>query len=110
VSYARAVELAGKIAAEGVACTVDPRSTTPPCVLVGPPNYRGDVACGVTAEWQVWCLAPGTANPDAWKALDELLGAVWAAVEWDRADFMQYNLSPDAPAFPAYRITFEEAL
>jgi hypothetical protein len=108
--YERGLELAGKIAAEGVAATVDPRSATPPCVLVHPPNYRDDVACGATAEWAVWCLAPATANADAWAALDVLLGAVTSSIEWDRADFMQYSLSPDAPGLAAYRVTFEEAI
>jgi hypothetical protein len=106
----RARELAAKLEAEGIRATVDPRSATPPCVLVTPPNMRRDLACAHTAEWQLWALAPATANADAWAALGVLLDAIDAALDWTRADFASYSLSPDSPPMPAYRVTFEEGI
>jgi hypothetical protein len=109
-TYDRALELAAKVAAEGVPAVVDPRGATPPCVLVTPPNLRNDLSCGVTAEWLLVALVPGPGNADAWNALDGLVAAVAAVVDWARTDFVQYSLSPDNPPFPAYQIRFEEAI
>jgi hypothetical protein len=87
-TYARALELAAKIAAEGVPAVVDPRGATPPCVLVTPPNLRNDLSCGVTAEWQLFALVPGPGNADTWKALEVLTAAVFAVLDWARPDFV----------------------
>ena len=76
MSYDRALELAEKIQAAGVPATVDPRSATPPCVLVTPPGRTYDLGCGYTAAWQLMALVPGPGNADAFKKLDELAAAV----------------------------------
>lgn len=109
-TYARALELVDKLTGEGIAATADPRGATPPCVLITPPALRNDLACGFTAEWQLYALAPTTANADAWKALELLVAAVDAVVGWSRSDFVSYSLSPDQPPLPAYQIRFEEAV
>ena len=98
--------VADKIAAEGVDAVCDPRGATPPCVLVEYPNLRFDVGCGATGEWSVIALVPGVANLDAVAAFGPLLAACAAALPVERADKIQYLLSPDNPPSPAYRLTF----
>lgn len=109
-SYDRALEIAAKLTAEGVNATVDPRSATPPCVLIPPPRRTYDLGCGYTAGWQVWCLVPGTGTADAFKALDALVDAVAAVFPVLRAEFASYVLSPDNPPLPAYRVEFDEGI
>lgn len=103
-------QIADKIAAEGVAATCDPRGATPPCVLVEYPNLRFDVGCGATGEWSAVAIAPGTANLDAVDALMPLVAACAAALPVERADKVQYMISADSPAVPAYRITFTQGV
>lgn len=110
MSYDRAVELAEKIQAAGVPATVDPRSATPPCVLVTPPGRVYDLGCGYTAAWQLMALVPGPGNADAFKKLDELAGLVAGVVDVRSMTFQSYVLAADNPPYPAYRIEFEEAL
>jgi len=110
MSYDRAVEIAEKLQAAGVPATVDPRSATPPCVLVTPPGRTYDLGCGYTAAWQLWAIVPNPGNADAFKRLDILVGEVAGVVDVRGATFGSYALSPDSPPFPAYRIDFEEAI
>ena len=109
-SYARALELVDKLAADGITATVDSRAATPPCVLVPPPSREYDVACGYTASWELWVLVPGTGNADAHKQLDELVDRVAAVLPVERADLQAYALSVDSPPVPAYRVTFTEGV
>lgn len=109
-SYERAKELAAKLTSAGIVATVDPRSATPPCVLVPPPERTYDLACGYSARWNLWALVPGTANADAHKALDEIADAVAGVLPVERMSLGSYVLSQDAPALPAYRIEYEEGI
>jgi len=109
-AYDRALELVDKLTAEGINATVDPRSATPPCVLIPPPRRTYDVACGYTAGWQVWALVPGTGTADAFKALDLLVDQVSAVFPVETAELASYSLTPDNPPFPAYRIEFSEGI
>jgi hypothetical protein len=102
--------IADKLAAQGVDATCDPRSATPPCLLVEYPNLRFDVGCGATGEWGVVALAPGTANLDAVDSLVPLLAAAAAVLPLERADKISYMLSPDNPPAPAYRCTFTQGV
>ena len=99
-------EIADKIAAQGVDATTDPRSATPPCVLVEYPALRFDVGCGATGEWSVIALASGPATLDTVGTLQPLLAACAGALPLERADKVQYSLSPDNPPLPGYRCTF----
>jgi hypothetical protein len=108
-TYAAGVELADKLAAampEDIVVTVDPRSATPPCVLITPPILAFDSGCGATATWAVFCLTPGTANADSWQALDDMLAVLNAELPIERSEHVGYQLSPDAPPVPAYRVEF----
>jgi hypothetical protein len=107
---AEMLTIAAKLVAQGVDATADPRSATPPCLLVEYPNLRWDVGCGATGEWSVIALAPGTANLDAVDTLQPLLAAAAAVLPVERADKVQYLLSPDNPPHPAYRLTFTQAV
>jgi len=109
-SYERAVELVAELTAAGITATADPRSATPPCVLVAPPERTYDLACGYTARWQLWALVPGAGNADAHKALDGLVDDVAAVLPVERATLQSYVLSAEVPPLPAYRIEFEEGI
>lgn len=109
-SYDRAVELAEKITAEGIHATPDPRGAIPPCVLVTPPGRTYDLGCGYTAAWNLIVLAPTTANADTFKLLDEMVDTLAGIVDVQGATFISYALSPDNPTWPAYRVTFDEAI
>lgn len=109
-SYQRGLAMAEDLAAKGIAATVDPRSATPPCVLITPPAVTISGYCSGAADWQLYALAPATANADAWKALDELSAVVTAVLPVLRQEFVAYSLSPDSPPLPAYRFTFTEGV
>lgn len=110
MSYARSVELAAELTTAGIRATADPRSATPPCVLITPAGRTFDLACGYTAQWNLYALAPGTGNADAHKVLSELVDDLAAVLPLESADPVSYVLSPDAPALPAFRCQFTEAL
>jgi hypothetical protein len=109
-SYDAALALVDKLKAAGVNATADPRSATPPCVLVTPPDRTYDLSCGYTARWSVWALVPGTGNADAHKALDALADAVAETLPVASMTLGSYVLANDAPALPAYRIQFDEGV
>lgn len=108
--YERALEIVAELTAAGIPATCDTRSATPPCVLVPPPALDMNIACGATATWGLQALAVGPGNADAFKQLAELVRDVRAVLPVERADPGAYVLSPDAPAFPAYRIEFKEGI
>ena len=108
--YDRAVALADKLVGAGIRAVVDPRSATPPCVLVTPPNKTYDIGCGFTAAWGLIALVPGTGTADAFRALDELETSVAGVLDVTRSTLTQYVLSPDNPPLPAYRIEFTEGV
>lgn len=107
-SYSTGLEVVQALTEAGADATTDPRSATPPCIVVTPPRLTFDVGCGATAAWSVWAIVPGPANADAWQALDELLGFVRKAklTPVERVSFVQYSVASDAPPLPAYRIEF----
>jgi hypothetical protein len=109
-SYDRALELVAELAAAGVNATADPRSATPPCVLIPPPERDYDLPCGYTARWHLWALVPGVGNADAHKALDALADDVAAVLPVERATPASYVLSPDSPPLPAYRLELTEGV
>lgn len=110
MSYARSLELADALTSVGIRATADPRSATPPCVLITPASRTFDLACGYSARWDLWALVPGTANADAAKQLSEIVDELAAQLPLELAEPSSYVLSPDAPAFPAFRCQFTEAL
>jgi hypothetical protein len=109
-SYDAALAIVDRLTNAGIRATADPRSATPPCVLVPPPNRTYDLACGYTARWSVWALAPGAANADAHKALDDLADAVADVLPVREMTLSAYVLAADAPALPGYRIDFDEGI
>lgn len=108
--YDRGLQLVDKLTSAGITATVDPRSATPPCVLVTPPSKTYDIGCGFTGDWSLIALAPGPGNADAWKALDTLETAVAEVMPVRRSIFTQWTLAADAPPLPAYRIEFTEGV
>jgi len=93
-----------------VLATTDPRSATPPCVLVTPPRVVWDMNCAGTATWQFVALAPGVANFDAWVILDGLLATVAKVVPVESHYFVGYQLAMGQPQLPAYLIQFTQGV
>ena len=96
------VELAGKVAAEGLRVVTDPRDVNPPCVLIGPPaTIVRRAGCGLEAAVPVLIIAPPPGNEDAlvWQ-LDtlEVLYSVLPAVT-DAAATVVAVAGADAPAY-----------
>lgn len=109
-SYEAAQAVVQKLTGAGVRATADPRSATPPCVLVTPPDRTYDIGCGYTAQWRIFALAPNPLNADTHKVLDDLADAVAAVLPVERMALASYVLANDAPALPAYRIEFDEGV
>jgi len=109
-AFDRALALADKLNGAGIVATVDPRSATPPCVLVTPPGKTYDIVCGFTAAWSLWVLVPGTGNAEAFAQLDRIETAVAGVLPVSRSTFSQYVLSPDNPPMPAYHLEFSEGV
>lgn len=107
-SLDHAQTIVDKLTAAGINATCDPRSATPPCVLLTPPTANYDHYCGATGEWNAYALASTTANLDAWAQLDELEAAVAGVLPLERRSFVAYSLSPDNPSLPAYQLSFVE--
>jgi hypothetical protein len=109
-SYARSLELVAALEAAGVHATADPRSATPPVVLVTPPDRVFDITCGYTARWNLYALAPGSGNADAHKLLDAMVDDLAELLPLETADPASYVLTPDQPPFAAYRCQFTEGI
>jgi len=107
--YEAAQQLVSLLVAEGIFATCDPRSATPPCVLIPPPI--SSLQRGMCSQWcsfDVYVLASGTANADAFRQLEHL--AYWVRQILPNVTDIypsQYNLSADSPPLPAYRLPLE---
>jgi hypothetical protein len=107
--YEAAQQLVEALVAAGINATSDPRSALPPCVLVPPPV--GDFQTGMCSQWcafEIYVLAPGTGNSDAFKQLEWLAYWTRQALPNITAQYpSQYSLTPDSPSLPAYRMSIE---
>jgi hypothetical protein len=110
-SSGRQRTLAAELTAAGVPATADPRSATPPIVLVPPPRRRNDLACrGYTAEWELIPIVPGPGNADADAALSTMVDRLEDLLPVTDSEPTSYVLAPDNPPFPAYRVRFTEGI
>lgn len=109
-TFTRAQAIVAALTDAGARASLDPSAITPPAVLVVPPTRAYDVPCGFSATWQLVAIAPGAQGADrtTWTALDDLVDAVAAAVDLERAELMSYTLN--GQTMPAYICTFSEAL
>jgi hypothetical protein len=108
-AYAAALEMVAKLETElppDATATADPRSVTPPCVLIAHTALDFANFCGGDVSWEVVALAPGPYNADAWRTLDELSDAVRRALPVDRYRVVAYRLALNADPLPAYLFTF----
>lgn len=102
--------IAGKIAAEGVAATTDPRNLHPPAVLVVPETVEPRTSCITRATFRVIAVAPGPGHGDALAWLDTALTAVWAAVGRTRARLAAYESPASGVPLLAYELTYTHDL
>lgn len=109
-SYERGAAIVAALVRAGVRATMDPAGAVPPVVLVMPPGRTYDLPCGFTARWTLAALAPAAQGADrnSWAALDALADAAATAVGAIDADLVAYTLN--GTTFPAYLLTFEEAV
>ncbi len=105
-------EISDELEAQAIAATAtnDPRSVTPPCILIVPPNVQYDYGCGGTGDWEIHCLAPGPANADAWKVLDELEAVCIKLYPIERRDREQYPQSTESQPLFGYRLTLTKGV
>lgn len=107
---ARGAELVAALEAAGVPATTDPGAAVPPVVLVTPPHRRYELAVGFTATWRLVALAGGPGGLAAWSDLDRLADAAAAVLPVETVEPTAYGIHPDAPALPAFLLTFTEAM
>jgi hypothetical protein len=103
-----------KLRAAGITATNDPRSATPPCVLVTVPtkdDTDAQVPCGLTVSWEFVLLAAGPGNTDAWLLLERLDTAVRGVLgRRARTTPTAFTLSAENPPLAAYRVEFDETI
>jgi activator of 2-hydroxyglutaryl-CoA dehydratase len=98
----------GLLTAAGIRAVIDTRDVNPPCVFVGPPaltfRFRGG---GFDAEVTVQAIVGDTGGRAVTEALDELLGAVGAALNWQitQAVPAQFPGADGARTLPCYTLT-----
>jgi hypothetical protein len=107
--YEAALTMVGALNDAGIMATNDPRGANPPCVLIPPPIsdlQRG--MCGQYCSFDIYVLAPGPSNLDAFRMLEHLSYWVRQVLPNITAQYpSQYNLSADSPPVPAYRLPIE---
>ena len=109
-SLYRASQIVTALVDAGVRATVDPPAIQPPGVLLVPPGLTFDLACGATARWQLVAIAPAAQTGDrtSWAILDDLVESVTAVLDVESADLVAYTAN--GRTYPAYLLTFEEAI
>lgn len=108
--YEVALDYAAKLEAEGVAATVDPRSATPPCVLLGTTGEDPGGYCAANTDFYAALLLPGVWNADAWKLAAQLRPAIRAVIPWAHGAYVMYRLALDAPPIPCWIYTWTEGV
>ena len=105
---AAAALICERLNAAGIRATTDPAALNLPAVLVPPPRRVYDLACGYTAVWTIYALAPAPTGGDhvTWAALDELVDAIAATYPVEQAQPGAYVVGTNA--VPSYTVTFSE--
>ena len=106
----QATAWADQLTAVGVDTYTDPRSATPPCVLIVPPSQTFDSNCSALSQWRVYSLAPGPGNVDAWEALAAVQPYIVEALPVESRLYVAVSLSPENPPFPAFCYLFERSV
>ena len=98
----QATAWAEELTAAGVDAYTDPRSATPPCVLIVPPSQTFDTDCSALCSWRVYSMAPGPGNVDAWEALAAVQPFIVDVLPVETRLYVAVSLSPDAAPYPAF--------
>jgi len=97
------------LAAAGIRAVVDTRDVNPPCVFVAPPalTFRFGRGGGFDAELTVQAIVGDTGGRATTEALDELLGQVGAALNWQLTQAVpgQFPGADGARTLPCYTLT-----
>jgi hypothetical protein len=97
-----------RLTAAGIRAATDERDLNPPCVLVGPPVLAFRFGRpGWDGEFRLIAVVPDSGRDTATAALDELVGAVAAALGGALLAGTPTQLSglDGAPPLPAYELT-----
>ena len=101
--------IVAKLTAQGVRATTDPSALNLPGVMVYPPNRRNNLACGFSAEWSLYAIAPaptGSGAGASFGILNQLADDVAAVLPWESMVRVGYPLGGNV--LPAYLITYTE--
>ena len=98
---------ADKLTEAGLDTYTDPRSATPPCVLIVPPAQTFDTDCSALCSWRVYSMAPGPGNVDAWDVLAKAQPVIVDLLPVETRLWVAVSLTPDNPPFPAFCYLFE---
>jgi len=97
------------LTAAGIRAVVDTRDVNPPCVFVAPPAlaFRFGRPGSFDAEVTAQAIVGDTGGRATTDALDELLGQVGAALNWQftRAVPGQFPAADGARTLPCYTLT-----
>ena len=96
-----------QLTALGIDAYVDPRSATPPCVLIQPPSQTFDTGCSALCVWRVYSMVPGPGNLDAWQALAEMQPPIVDLLPVETRLYVSVTLSPDSQLNPSFLYQFE---
>lgn len=107
---AQATAWAEALSAAGVAAYTDPRSATPPCVVISPPGQRYPTDCEALSAWRIYAIAPGGPNLDAWATLAEMQPAIVDILPVQERLWVAAVLSPDSGPMPAFCYLFERSV
>jgi hypothetical protein len=99
----------GLLVAAGIRAVIDTRDVNPPCVFVGPPAlaFRFGRGGSFDAEVTAQAIVGDTGGRATTAALDELLGQVGAALNWQLTAAVpgQYPAADGARTLPCYNLT-----
>ena len=98
---------ASQLTDRGVNAYTDPRSATPPCVLIVPPSQTFDTDCSALCDWRVYSMAPGPGNADAWAMLAAVQPFIVDVLPAASRLYVAVSVSPDVPPYPAFCYLFE---
>jgi hypothetical protein len=99
----------GLLTGAGIRAVVDTRDVNPPCVFVGPPalTFRFGRPGSFDAEVTAQAIVGDTGGRATTEALDELLGQVGAALNWQITAAVpgQFPGADGARTMPCYTLT-----
>jgi hypothetical protein len=97
--------LGEKLAAEGLAVTLDPRNVNPPIIVIGLPVVTGwPGPCAIACDIDITAVAPAPGNLDAVEQLLSMVGELLGLFPQATASPSSFETQASSP-LPAYTLT-----